>query len=310
VRETTGSEADMKRAQQAAAASLALIVIACGGGDDGVADTVGDGLGEEVFEGVGQASGDVVSEESGSVEVGPVTQTADPSTGWVEVDGERHELAAVGSVNFRCEVLDDRITVNFQQTTSGSDLTLQGSVFDGRWNASLTFAPEDASQASYGATIGLDTGTLGIGTNEISYEGPMNRVEDFDLQNATEVEGSLAVNCADPGDGTTADIGGERLTFPFSGASSLNCAVSEDEVGVLIGHNQPEFRQVQIDIRDEGGELFGAAIISAGDNTYSSFVPPDGTGLTIEGERLTYEGVFTTSTDEEVEGVISVSCGL
>ena len=299
----------MKRAQQAAAASLALIVIACGGGGDGVADIVGDGLGEEVFEGVGQASGDVVSEESGSVEVGPVTQTADPSTGWVEVDGERHELEAVGSVNFRCEVLDDRITINFQQTTSGSDLTLQGSVFDGQWNASLTFAPEDASNATYGATIGVDPGALGIGSNEISYEGTMTRVEDFDLQNATEVQGSLAVNCADPGGGTTADIGGETFVFPFSGASSLNCVVSDDEVAVLIGHNQPDFRQLQVDIRDEGGELFGAAIITAGENTYSSFVPPDGSGLTIDGNELTYDGVFTTSTDEEVVGVISVSCG-
>lgn len=296
----------MKRARRATAASLALIIVACGGGDGSV------GLGENVFEGIGEASGDVDSEQSvaaAGTEVGPVTQTAEPSSGWVEVDGERYELEAVGSVNYRCEVLDDRITVNFQQTTSGSDLTLQGSVLDGQWTANLTFAPADVSQTAYGATIGFDPGKLGIGSDEISYEGSMNRVEDFDVQNATEVQGSLAVNCADPGDGTTADIGGEMFVFPFSGASSLDCTMSEGEVGILIGHSQPDFIQLQIDVRDQGEELFGAVIVTAGEDKYSSFVPPDGSGLVIEGNGLTYDGLFTTSTDEEVEGSITVGCG-
>lgn len=45
----------MKRARRAAVRSLALVVMAGGGGDEGGAEE----LGVEVFEGVGQASGDL-----------------------------------------------------------------------------------------------------------------------------------------------------------------------------------------------------------------------------------------------------------
>lgn len=298
----------MKRARRAAVASLALIVIACGGGDDaGISDP-----GAEVFEGVGEASGDVGSTEpgaSGSVDVGPVTQTADPSAGWVEVDGQRYEFAAVGSVNYRCEVLEDSITVNFQQTTSGHDLTLQGRVLDGAWNASITFAPEGSTQVSYGASIGFDPGTLGLGSGELSYEGSMNRIEDYDAANVEQVDATLAVNCTDPGNGTTAEIGGESFEFPFSGANSLTCSIVGNTVEVLIGHTQPDFSQLQVDVREEGDGVFGAAILTIADVTYSSFVPEDGSGLVIDESSLTYEGTFTTQSEEEVDGSVSVSCG-
>ncbi|MDH3249441.1 MAG: hypothetical protein OEQ47_10790, partial [Acidimicrobiia bacterium] len=283
----------MNRARRAAVASLAMIVIACGGGDD----TGIDDLGGEVFEGVGQASGDVGStgaEPSSSADVGPVTHTADPSTGWVEVDGQRYEFAAVGSVNYRCEVLEDSITINFQQTASGHDLTLQGRVLDGAWNASITFAPEGSTQIAYGASVGFDPGTLGLGNGELSYEGSMNRIEDYDAANLEQVQATLAVNCADPGDGTTADIAGESFEFPFSGANSLSCSIVGNSVEVLIGHSQPEFSQLQVDVREEGDGVFGAVILTVGDMTYSSFVREDGGGLGIAGQTMTYAGAFTT----------------
>lgn len=298
----------MKQGRRAAVISLALIVMACGGGDG---DAIESGVGE-VLEGVSQTTGEVGAEApapSGGTDVGPVTQTAAPSTGWVEVDGQRFEIEAVGSVNYRCEVLEDSITVNFQQTASGNELTLQGRVLDGQWNANLTFAPAGGTQVSYGATIGFDEGELGLGAAEVSYEGALNRIEDYDVANAEQVQGTLAVNCAEPGGGTTAEIGGESFTFPFSGANSLTCAIAANEVEVLIGQMQPEFSQLQVDVREEGDGLFGAALVTAGDVTYSSFVPMDGTGLVIDGNTLTYEGTFTTPTDEEVAGSISVFCG-
>lgn len=296
----------MKKTSLALTCSVVLMIAACGGGDG-----TGD-VGDDVFDGIGQASGDVDSGDqgsSGSAEVGPVTQTADPSTGWVEVDGQRYEFEAFGSTHFSCELLEDRITVNFQQTTSGSDFTLQGSTLSGQWSASLTFVPGEENQVSYGANIGVDPGNFGIGDQAISYEGTVLRVEDYDIQNAEEMQATFAVNCSAPGGEPTAEIDGETFTFPLSGAGSLDCVVSDELVQVLISHSQPEYNQLQIDIQDNQGELFGAVYITSGEDTFTSFVPPDGTGLTIDGSSLTYEGIFTTLSDAEVDGSLSVSCG-
>jgi hypothetical protein len=273
---------------------VALLTAACGGGVGDVGD-----LGGEVFEGIGEASGDVESGDQGSggaTEIGPVTQTADPSTGWVEVDGQRHEFSAFGSIHYTCEVMEDRITINFQETTAGSSFGLQGAMVDGQWNASLTFVPGEQEAVQYGASIGFDPGVFGIGGNEISFEGTMSRVEDRDIVNAQDVQGAFAVNCAAPGGDPTAEIGGQAFTFPLSGGNSVDCAISDQEVAVLIGRNRPEFVQLQVDISNDDG-------------TYTSFVPPDGTGLEIDGASLTYEGIFTTPDGSEVEGSVSVSCG-
>lgn len=284
----------------------ALTMSACGSGGD-----ESGGLGAEVFDGVGQASGDVEStqpEAASAAEVGPVTQTADPSTGWVEVEGERYEFEAFGSTHFSCDILDDRITINFQETTSGHDLTIQGSVFDGSWNANMTFAPDvEGSQVSYGANIGL--GTLGLEENALSFEGTTSKVVDFDLANAQEAPAVVAINCAAPGGVPTAEVAGESLEFPLSGASNLDCVVSDEGVDILISRNLPDRIQMQIDIDDNDGELFGAVHVSFDDATYTSFVPADGSGLTIDGQSVTYQGQFTTPTGEEVEGSVAANCG-
>lgn len=294
------------RARRAGVVALLVFVAACGG-DAEVAEDIGVGTGDDV----GEALGDTDPAQSGSAggEVGPVTETADPSTGWFETGGARYEFAAIGSVNYVCDVLEDRVTINFQQTTSGSQLTVQGSVLDGTWTGNLTFSPGEETQVSYGATIGFDPGTLGLGGDALSYSGSMSRVEDFDVQTAEEVQGTLAVNCADPGGGTTAEIGGESFEFPFSGASTLRCSVADSTADVLISSSFPERRQIQVDVQDQGDELFGAITVTAGESTYSSFVPPDGAGLTFDDNGLSYEGVFTTPDEQEVEGSVVASCG-
>ena len=284
----------------------ALTMSACGGGSDEPGD-----LGAEVFDGVGQASGDIEStqpEAPSAAEVGPVTQTADPSTGWVEVEGERYEFEAFGSTHFSCDLLDDRITINFQETTSGHDVTIQGSIFDGKWNANMTCAPDvEGQQVSYGANVGL--GTLGLDENALSFEGTTSKVVDFDLANAQKVPAVVAINCAAPGGVPTAEVAGESLEFPLSGASNLTCVVSDEGVDILISRTLPDRIQMQIDIDDNNGELFGAVHITFDDATYSSFVPTDGTGLTIDGQSVAYEGPFTTPTGEEVEGSVAANCG-
>lgn len=287
--------------------AVALALAACGGG----AEEVGD-LGEDVFGDVGQAADDFESGDQGSsgrTEVGPVTQTADPGTGWVEVDGQRFDFAAFGSIHHNCEVADDRITINFQQTTSGNDFLLQGAALDGQWNANITFAPmSDDTAVSYGATVGYDAGTLGIGDDAISYEGTLSRVEDYDIANAQDVEGKLAINCAAPGGGTTAEIEGQSFVFPLSGAQGLSCELSDEKVEVSIDHNHPEYLRLQIDVRQDGGQLIGGAHITSGDDNYDSVITGDGEGLTIDGSNLTYEGTFTTPSGEEAEGSVSVFC--
>lgn len=141
------------------AIAATMTIAACGGGDG---DNVND-----AFDGIGEASGDVNPNgqdssgdqgSSGGVEVGPVTQTADPGTGWVEVDGERYEFTGFGSTYFTCELAEDHITVNFQQTQEGNDFGIQGGVVNGQWNASLTFAPGNSdTQVSYGASLASTT---------------------------------------------------------------------------------------------------------------------------------------------------------
>ena len=288
---------------------ILILVAACGGG---VADDLGDDLGEQVFGGIDPSSdgSDEGQGTSGSTEAGPVTQTADPSMGWVEVDGQRFDFEAFGSTHYRCELLPDRITINFQQTTTGNEFTFQGSVVDGGWLGSFTFSPTGGDkQVSCGATLGTEPGTIGIGEQAISYEGTLRRMEDFDIVNAQDTEATIAVNCAAPGGDPTAEIGGQSFTFPFSGAQSLHCAVSDDGVEVLISHSSPDTLQLQIDVRDDGGQLLGAVHVTSGDEQYSSIIPADGTGLDIDGNSLTYVGTFSTPSGEEVEGSASIVCG-
>ncbi|MEA2001496.1 MAG: hypothetical protein U9N84_06380 [Actinomycetota bacterium] len=289
--------------------TLGLNLAACGGGGDDAG-----GLGEQVFGGVDPSSDETGAEDnegsSSAAQVGPVTQTADASTGWVEVDGQRFDFEAFGSTHYSCELLPDRITINFQQTTTGNDLTLQASILNGEWIGNFTFAPTDPDkQVSYGATLGSDPGTLGIGEQAISYDGTFRRVEDFDIQNAQDVQATIAVNCAAPGGDPTAEVGGQSFNFPLSGAQSITCMVSNEGVEVLISHSSPERIQLQIDVRDNGGELLGGVFVTSGDDNYDSIIPADGTGLSIEGSSLTYEGTFSTPSGEEVEGSASVTCG-
>ncbi len=296
--------------------AIAVLVGACGGGDSGDLGASDDSApSDDPVSGDQQSSGEdassgAVQGASGAAVAGPLTQMADPGVGWVEADGQRFDFTPFGSVHHSCEVLSDRITINFQQTTSGNDLTFQGALVDGGWIGSFTFSPAlSGTSVSYGASLGFDPGTLGIGDQALSYEGTLNRVEDYDILNAEAVPATIAINCAPPGGVPTAEIGGQSFEFPFSGAQSIRCVVSDDGVEVLISRSSPEYLQLQIDVRDNGGDLLGGVYVTSGDEQYNSIIPADGTGLTIDGSSLTYEGSFSDSGGEELPGSASVTCG-
>lgn len=298
--------------------AIAVLVGACGSGDSG-------DLGEDVFGGIGASNDSTPADDpssgddqssgagqgaSGTAVAGPLTQTADPGSGWVEVDGQRFDFTPFGSVYHSCEVLSDRITINFQQTTSGNDLTFQGALGDGGWIGSFTFSPTlSGTPVAYGASLGFDPGTLGIGDQALSYDGTLNRVEDYDIQNAKAVPATIAINCAPPGGVPAAEVGGQSFEFPFSGAQGIQCLVSDEGVDVLISRSSPEYLQLQIDVRDNGGDLLGGVYVTSGDEQFNSVIPADGTGLVIDGNSLTYEGSFSGSSGEELEGSASVTCG-
>ena len=142
----------------------------------------------------------------GPDQAGPVTVTADPTTAWVEVEGQRFEFQVPGSVHHRCSIGDDRVAINYQQTETG-DLLIQGSDMGDGWLLNLTVAAGD-SNVQYGAVLPGD-GSLGMDGTSLELRGSgWTAVEDYDIMNATEVDMRLAVNCAPPGDGIEVILGG------------------------------------------------------------------------------------------------------
>jgi hypothetical protein len=290
--------------------AMAIVVGACGGGGDPGAS--GDSALADDPDSGDQSSSDESSSGAGqgAAVAGPLTQTADPGVGWVEVDGQRFDLTPFGSVYHSCDVLSDRITINFQETTNRNDLTLQAALVDGGWVGSFTFSPTGSSpRVVYGASLGFDPGTLGIGDQALSYDGTLNRVEGTDIQNSEALPATIAINCVPPGGVPTAEIGDQSFEFPFSGTQAIRCTVSDDGIEVMISRTYPEYLQLQIDVRDNGADLLGGVYVTSGDEQFNSIVPADGTGLVIDGNSLTYRGSFTDASGEELAGSASVTCG-
>ncbi|MGB7861361.1 MAG: hypothetical protein WBM90_12760 [Acidimicrobiia bacterium] len=289
-------------------AVLALVVSACGGGggDD-------SGLGDDVFGGIGDAAGENQDSDGGggvpgAGEAGPVTGTADPTTAWVEVEGQRFEFEVPGSVHHQCIIGEERVTINYQETETGS-LLIQGQNLGDGWLLSLTVAA-GGSNVSYGGSLPGD-GSLGIDGSSLSYEGPADRVEDYDIVNATEVDISLAVNCTPPGDGITATVGGTEYQVQFSG--SVRCEITDEMIEVAIGDARAQGGALDAElqmgaIRDGDGEWFGSATVRTADGTsYTSEMSAEGDLPTVDGLTISYEGTFSSDAGD-VDGSVSFSC--
>ncbi len=288
-----------------------LISVACGGGtNDGAAspssstgasdvDTTPAGNG-----GSGDDDGDVVGSSS---EVGAPTLQAEPGMAWVEVDGERLEYGAAGSLFYECSIAEDRVIVNFQ-TADGHDLAVVGSQVNGQWNVSANFGAGSGAEFGYGGPITVPNGRLGMNDSALSYEGPVSRVL---LSDRTKTDSSpvrIAVNCATAGEDPTVTVGGQSFSVPFAGAQSISCEASPGDIDVLINRLSTDGLQIQISVRTEGSGLVGAVSLFTPAGSYTGVVPPDGAGLEVDGDTVSFEGTFTTPDGGEVDGVASVSC--
>jgi hypothetical protein len=297
----------MRLVTVAVLAVVALVVSACGGADGD--DT---GLGD-VFDGIGDAAGENQEGDGGggvpgAGEAGPVTATADPTTAWVEVEGQRLEFEVPESVHHQCLIGEERVTINYQQTETG-DLLVQGQNLGDGWLLTLTVGALD-SNVSYGASL-PGNGSLGIDGTSLSYEGPADRVEDFDIVNATVVDISLAVNCTPPGDGITATVGGTEYQVQFSG--SVTCEITDEMIDVAIGDARalggPLDAELQMNaIRDGDGEWSGVATVRTADGTsYTSNMSAEGDVPTVDGSTISYDGAFSSDAGDG-DGSVSFTC--
>lgn len=297
----------MRLVSVAVIAVLALVVSACGGGggDD-------QGLGD-VFDGIGDAAGENEDGDGGGSipgagEAGPVTVSADPTTAWVEVDGQRFEFVVPGSVHHRCLIGEEQVGINYQQTETG-DLAILGQNLDDGWLLNLTVVPLDEN-VSYSASL-PGNGSLGLDGSSLSYEGPVDRVEDRDILNATEVDLSLAVNCTPPGDGITATVGGTDYRVLFSG--SVTCDITDETIDVNIGdaraYGEPLDAELQMSaIRDLDGEWAGVATVRTGDGaSFTADMSSEGDLPTVDGSAISYEGTFSSDAGD-ADGSLSFTC--
>lgn len=299
-----------------AIAALAVITTACGGSDDDAdggttADASasdGDGASDDngADSGDDAPSGDP-SDVDALVVVGAPPFTAEPGTAFVELDGERLDWAASGSINVQCTVTDAQVSVNFQ-TADGHDLLVQGAPQDGTWFLTTTFAPGGDNTRYMAESIARD-GTFTIGDGALSYEGQVARVVDFDVANAEMVDARLAVNCDPAGGGSdpTAEIGDAAYAFPVSGAQSVTCTVTADAVEVRINRLAIDGIQLEINATSDGGQWLGNVTVYTDDGNLSSTIPADGTGLTVDGTTVTYEGSFSTPSGDQA-GTATATC--
>ncbi len=316
-----GTTATRRGRRILAIAALVVVATACGGSDDdadgGSADD--DSAADEggASDDAGDDSGDGSGGDDGSagdpsdldslVVLGTPPVTADPGTAFVELDGERLDYAASGSINVQCTVTDAQVSVNFQ-TADGHDLLVQGAPQDGSWFLTTTFARGGDNTRYTAESIARD-GTFTIGDGALSYEGQVARVVDFDVANAEMVDARMAVNCDPAGGGSdpTAEIGDAAYAFPVSGAQSVTCTVTDDAVEVRINRLALEGTQLEINATSDGGQWLGNVTVYTADGNLSSTIPADGTGLTIDGTTVTYDGTFTTPSGDQT-GTATATC--
>lgn len=295
-----------------AVASLVVAGAACGGGDGEPSGDATEGADQsDGTTGDGDGLGDTGAASGGDVDalvvVGVPPITAEPGTAFVELDGERLDWAASGSINVQCTVTDAQVSVNFQ-TADGHDLLVQGAPQDGTWFLTTTFAPGGDNTRYTAESIARD-GTFTIGDGALSYEGQVARVVDFDVANAEMVDARLAVNCDPAGGGSdpTAEIGDAAYAFPVSGAQSVTCTVTADAVEVRINRLAIDGIQLEINATSDGGQWLGNVTVYTDDGNLSSTIPADGTGLSVDGTTVTYEGTFSTPSGDQA-GTATATC--
>jgi hypothetical protein len=291
-----------------------LVLGACGGGDDGGGDlfapgtTSGDGGGGTEPAPPGEGSDAEGGTLGGVSAADRATLSTDPGTAYADVDGEHIAYASAGSIGYTCEVGPDRLLVNFQ-TPEGQDLSIQAGLDETGWRGQFTFRAAGQGNTQYSVVLAQASGTLGAGDGVMSYEGTADRIVDFDVTNAESVDVEVAVNCTVAGDGREPEavLGGATYVFPLSGAQSVTCAVTPDDVDITINRLATENLQLSIDMRGGPGDWIGAVFVITPDGEYTATLSGDAPGLTIDGRTVTYEGPIE-SDGGETEASVSVTC--
>lgn len=305
----------MTRKSVAAASALVLILGACGGGDDD------DGAGgvepaptADPADGGADAGAEPAGDDGGGGGGGGVvgtdtpTLTADPGTAYAEVDGERIVYESAGSLYYTCEIGPDTVQVNFQ-TADGNDLSIQAGLDSTGWRGQLTLKAADGGNTQYSVVFAQNSGTMGVGDGALSYEGTADRIVDFDVLNAEEVDASIAVACAPTGDGNDpqAVIDGTTYVVPLSGAQSVTCAVTPDDIDITINRLALENLQLSIDMRGGPDDWIGSVFIITPDGDFTATLSGAAEGLTIDGNTVTYDGPIQAD-GADVPASVSVTC--
>ena len=277
---------------------FALFVASCGGD---LAEL------DEAFDG-GDISGTSASDEdrsfdAGGGEAGPVTVTADPSKAFVEADGQRFAYDAIGAVHYSCEITDEQVRINFQ--FNGPSLLIQGSKLEGEWILNLTATVED-NDIQYGATLPGE-GSLGLENGQLSYEGPIDRVENRDIMNPTVVDAKVAVNCTQPEGRPTAVIDGTEYVVSMIGADSVRCEVSDEAVVVQVNRLTSDDMNIDIGVEAREDGWLGHVSVTTPSGRFGAKGAPDINGLTVDGSTVSYEGTFEGDSGD-VDGSLVVTC--
>ena len=280
----------------------ALLVAACGGALDGALEGAVDG--EDVF-GTPPPTNEDGSFDTGAGEAGPVTVTTDPSQALVSIDGKQVVYSAIGTIHYECLISEDRVSINYQ-SDQGQDLLIQGGIIDGGWLLNVTFTVEDEGNVAYGATL-PGGGSLGLGDNQLSYEGTIDKVEDRDILNPTPVDGTIAVNCSVGEGQPTAVIDGTEYVISMVGADSSVCEVSNEIVTVQINRLTDDGLNLDIGVEAQEDGWFGHVSVTTPQGNYLAKDSPNPVGLTVEGSTVTYQGTFEGDAGD-VEGSVVVNC--
>lgn len=303
----------MKQNSIAVAATLVLMLGACGGSDDDADDGSG-GEGDPastaapLADGGGADAAASADQVNGVIGTDQPTLTADPGTAYAEVDGGRIVYESAGSLYYTCEIGPDNLHVNFQ-TADGNDLSIQAGRAGGGWAGQFSFRSAAEGTTQYSVVFGQSAGTLGVGDGALSYEGTADRIVDFDLANAEEVEVDVAVSCAPTGDGNDpqAVIDGVTYVFALSGAQSVTCEVSPDDVDVTINRLGVDNLQLSIDMRGGPDDWIGSVFVITPDGDFIVTLTGAAEGLTIDGDTVTYEGPIQAG-GADVQASVSISC--
>jgi hypothetical protein len=294
--------------KSAAVVAMAVMVAACGGGDDSASDLFGDEGGDDVDENVFDDVGDAAEQfERGdaSFEVLEApTVTADPGTAVIEVDGQRLDYPMAGAIHLTCDVSPESVQINIQ-TPEGYSMSMIASTITGSWTGSLTAVGDDTNVA-YGS--GFGGGRVGIGDDAVSYEGPIDKVVDRDITNPEVLDGAVAVNCATPGGEPTATVDDQTYTFPVSGAQSFDCEVAADAFEIRVNRLAIDDLQLEMQGRNDGAQWVGAVVVYTSEGNWTGPLPPDGAGLSIEGGTVTFDGTFAGPDGTEVQGSATATC--